>query len=213
MLKFQTEPLPDVLMNRFYSLTFCLCLLTMAWPLRAAEPLRQRLNINRDWKFEIGDHPGAEVVSYDDSKWDAIGLPHSFSAPYFQSKDFYTGYGWYRKSLDVPASWSGKRLFLEFDGAFQDAEVFVNGQTVGRHLGGYTGFSFDITSAARPGKNVVAVRLNNNWNARIAPRAGDSLFVGGIYRDVWLVVTDPLHVTWYGTFVTTPDHFQRRRHG
>ena len=172
--------------------------------LSAAEPLRQRLNINREWRFEIGDHPGAEAAGYDDSKWMPIGLPHSFSTPYFQGKDFYTGYGWYRKTLDVPPAWSGKRIFLEFDGAFQEVEVFVNGQRVGEHKGGYTGFSLDVTSAAHPGANVLAVRLNNNWNARLAPRAGDHIFPGGLYRDVWLVVTGPLHVTWYGTFVTTP---------
>ena len=172
--------------------------------LRAAEPLRQRLNINREWKFELGDYPGTEAVGYDDSKWESVGLPHSFSEPYFQSKDFYTGYGWYRKNFDVPASWAGKRMFVEFDGAFQDAEVFINGRAVGHHLGGYTGFSYDISAAAHAGRNVLAVRLNNLWNARLAPRAGDSLFVGGIYRDVWLVVTDPVHVTWYGAFVTTP---------
>jgi hypothetical protein len=194
----------DNSMNRSYLLIALGCLLAIASPLRAAEPLRQRLNINREWKFSVGDHPGAHVVDYDDSTWQTIGLPHSFSAPYFQSKDFYTGYGWYRKNLDVPASWSGKRLNLEFDGAFQDAEVFLNGQPVGHHLGGYTGFSIDVTAAAHPGANLLAVRLNNNWNPRLAPRAGDSLFTGGIYRDVWLVVTDPLHVTWYGTFVTTP---------
>jgi len=133
-----------------------------------------------------------------------IGLPHSFGTPYFQGKDFYTGYGWYRKSIDVPAEWAGKRLFLEFDGAFQDAEVFVNGKAAGRHLGGYTGFCYEITALAKTGPNLVAVRLNNNWNPRLAPRAGDHIFLGGLYRDVWLTVTDPVHVTWYGTFVTTP---------
>jgi hypothetical protein len=171
---------------------------------RAADALRLRANINREWKFSIGDHPGAEVSTFDDSRWEAIGLPHSFSAPYFQGKDFYVGYGWYRKSFDVPAAWAGKRITVEFDGAFQDAEVFLNGQAVGHHLGGYDGFSIDLTSAAHPGNNLLAVRLNNLWNPRLAPRAGDSLFAGGIYRDVWLVVTDPVHVTWYGTFVTTP---------
>ncbi len=95
--------------------------------------------------------------------------------------------------------------FCEFAGAFQDAQVFVNGHLIGGHQGGYTGFSLDITAAIHPGDNLLAVRLNNNWNAQIEPRAGDFNFIGGIYRDVSLVVTDPLHVTWYGTFVTTPN--------
>ena len=69
------------------------------------------------------------------------------------SPKFYTGYGWYRKHFDVPANWSGKRLFLEFDGAFQDAEIFINGQRIGEHKGGYTGFSCDITGAVKTGDN------------------------------------------------------------
>ena len=170
----------------------------------AAESPRQQINFNREWKFQLGDHAGAEAVAFDDAKWDDIGLPHSFSMPYFASPKFYTGYGWYRKHFDVPADWSGKRLFLEFDGAFQDAEIFVNGKRIAEHKGGYTGFSLDITGAVKTGDNVVAVRLNNNWDPQLAPRAGEHVFSGGIYRDVRLVVTDPLHVAWYGTFVTTP---------
>jgi hypothetical protein len=166
---------------------------------------RQTLNFNRDWKFELGDHPGAEVPGYDDANWEAIGLPHSFSIPYFLSSRFYIGYGWYRKHFDAPASWAGKRVFLEFEGAFRVAEIFVNGRKVGEHKAGYTGFSLDITDAVVTGSNVVAVRLNNLWDPQLAPRAGEHVFSGGIYRDVNLVITDPLHVPWYGTFVTTPD--------
>jgi hypothetical protein len=120
------------------------------------------------------------------------------------SAEFYTGYGWYRKHLPVAREWKQKRVFLEFDGVFQVAEVFVNGRSVGRHQGGYTGFSFDITESLRAGDNLLAVRVNNLWNPELAPRAGEHVFSGGIYRNVRLVITDPLHVTWYGTFVTTP---------
>jgi len=173
--------------------------------LLVAEPLRQNLNINRDWKFKLGDYPGAEAPAFDDAAWDAINLPHSFSMPYFQSKDFYVGYGWYRKHLDIKPEWTSKRVCVEFEGAFQDADIYIDGTRVGEHKGGFTGFSMDITSAIHPGDNVLAVRLNNNWNAQIEPRSGDHTFMGGLYRDVHLVITDPLHVTWYGTFVTTPN--------
>ena len=183
-------------------LIFAALLLPM-WLSAAASP-RQQLNFNRDWKFQLGDHPGADAAGCDDAAWDAVGLPHSFSMPYFAAPRFYTGYGWYRKHFTVPAAWSGKTLSLEFDGAFQAAEIFVNGRRVGEHAGGYTGFTIDITGAVQSGDNVVAVRLNNLWNAQLAPRAGEHVFSGGLYRDVRLVVTDPLHVTWYGTFVTTP---------
>lgn len=167
--------------------------------------LRQIESFNRDWRFQLGDIPEADCVNFDDSHWSAVGLPHSFSIPYFASDRFYVGYGWYRKHFDVPPEWTGKRINLEFDGVFQVTEVFVNGKRIGEHQGGYTGFTFDITGAVKPGTNVVAVRVNNLWNPRLAPRAGEHVFSGGIYRDVRLVVTDPLHIAWYGTFVTTPE--------
>jgi hypothetical protein len=166
------------------------------------QPLRQKLNFNSDWKFRLGDQPGAALTTYNDSGWNAVGLPHSFSMPYFMSSDFYIGYGWYRKHFNVP--YQGRRSFLEFEGVFQEAEIFVNGRKVGNHQGGYTGFSLDITGAVQPGDNIIAVRVNNTWNPRLAPRAGEHVFSGGIYRDVYLVVTDQVHVAWYGTFVSTP---------
>jgi hypothetical protein len=167
-------------------------------------PLRDDINFNRSWKFRLGDVAGAESSDFDDAGWDDANLPHSFSIPYFLSDKFYVGYGWYRKRFDVPAAWSGQRINLEFDGVFQVAELFVNGNRVGEHKGGYTGFTFDITGAVRPGANIVAVRVNNLWDARLTPRAGEHVFSGGIYRNVRLVITAPLHVAWYGTFVTTP---------
>ena len=170
-----------------------------------ASESRNILNFNRDWTFTLGDHPGAEATAFDAGSWQHIAIPHSFSIPYFgATNSFYVGYGWYRKHFTVPKDWSGKRLFLDFDGAFQDAQIFINGRKVGSHQGGYTGFEIEITHAAVEGDNLIAVRLNNLWNPRLAPRAGEHTFSGGIYRDVWLVVTNPLHVAWYGTFVTTP---------
>ncbi|HLP75455.1 MAG TPA: beta galactosidase jelly roll domain-containing protein, partial [Candidatus Paceibacterota bacterium] len=166
---------------------------------------RESINFNREWKFQLGDIAGADAAAFDDAKWDTANLPHSFSTPYFAANDkFYVGYGWYRKRFDVPAEWSGKRINVEFDGVFQVAELFVNGRRVGEHKGGYTGFAFDITDAVRPGDNILAVRVNNLWDARLAPRSGEHTFSGGIYRNVRLVVTAPLHVAWYGTSVTTP---------
>ena len=173
-------------------------------PQRHTGGRRQSLNFNRQWRFQLGDPAGAEAAGFDDGAWQEIGLPHSFSLPYFTSPQFYVGYGWYRKPLIVPAAWAGKRVSLEFDGAFQITELFVNGRRVGEHRGGYTGFTFDITDFVRTGHNLVAVRVNNFWDPRLAPRAGEHTFSGGLYRNVRLVVTAPLHVAWYGTHVTTP---------
>jgi hypothetical protein len=161
-------------------------------------------NFNQTWKFKRSDVTGAEATAFDDSSWSPVGLPHSFGLPYFASTTFYVGYGWYRKHFTVPSSWSGKSVFLEFQAAFDQAQIYINGKQVGQHIGGYNGFSIDITSAITTGDNVVAVRLNNKWNAQIPPLTGDHTFQGGLYRDVNVVVTDPLHVTWYGTWVTTP---------
>ena len=180
-------------------------LVSAAHAAEAASQPRQKTNINAFWKYQQGDVAGAQAPAFDDAAWQAVGLPHSFSIPYFMSPDFYVGYGWYRKHIQLPESIAGKRVSLEFEGVFQEAELFVNGARVGEHKGGYTGFAVDVTAAARSGDNVVAVRVNNVWNPRLAPRAGEHVFSGGIYRNVFLVVTDPLHVDWYGTFVTTPE--------
>ena len=188
----------------------CFIKITVCWLASAvlagefpAAGFRQSLNFNRDWKFQAGDPPAA-TANFNDAEWPPVNLPHSFSLPYFAAPKFYEGYGWYRKNFTVPAAWADRRISLEFDGVFQVAEIFVNGIRLGEHKGGYTGFAFDITDAVNTATNVVAVRVNNLWSARLAPRAGEHTFSGGIYRDVRLVATAPLHVAWYGTFVTTP---------
>ena len=84
---------------------------------------REKININREWKFKLGDYAGAEAEDYVDNDWSNINLPHNFSIPYFQSAQWYTGYGWYRKYFDVPAKWKSKRIFIEFEGAFRDARI------------------------------------------------------------------------------------------
>lgn len=165
---------------------------------------RARENFNAGWRFHLGDASGAERPEYDDAQWPTIGLPHSFSIPYFQSASFYVGYGWYRKTLMLPRLRPQQQLFLEFEGAFQDAEIYVNGIALARHRGGYTGFAVNLTSALHRGANSIAIRVNNKWDPSLAPRAGEHVFSGGLYRDVWLVQTDSVHVPWMGTYLTTP---------
>lgn len=165
---------------------------------------REVVNLNREWTYQRGDYPGAEQVAYDDSSWEHIGLPHSFSIPYFMSSDFYTGYGWYRKKLPLTSADLRKELYLEFDGVFQEAEIYVNGSLAGTHRGGYTGFSIRVTPFVQQGDNLVAVKVNNLWRPDLAPRGGEHVFSGGIYRNVRLVKKHPTHIDWYGTWVTTP---------
>lgn len=161
-------------------------------------------NMNREWRFCLGDYIGAETVMFDDGKWETVGLPHSFSIPYFMSKDFYTGYGWYRKNVIIDKI-KNECFFLVFEGVFQEAEVFVNGKKAGAHRGGYTAFEVDITPYVHKGSNVIAVRVNNLWQPTLAPRAGEHVFSGGIYRNVWLLRKSAIaHIRWQGIHVTTP---------
>lgn len=160
--------------------------------------------LNRAWSYLLDDDMKASNPGFDDSKWQVIGLPHSFSIPYFLSKDFYVGYGWYRKHLQLKKS-AKECLFLEFDGVFQEAEVYVNGKLAGHHVGGYTAFNVDITPYVKKGDNVIAVRVNNKWQPTVSPRGGEHVFSGGIYRGVRLVRKSAVaHIRWQGITITTP---------
>jgi hypothetical protein len=143
------------------------------------------------------------VAGFDDGEWQEVGLPHSFSIPYFQEPGFYSGPGWYRRRLVLDREQLAGVVRLDFEGAFQAADVYLNGELLGRHEGGYTGFAFEVQGVAKEGENLVAVRVDNTWNPEIAPLGGEHVFFGGLYRDVWLDTTGPLHVDWYGTKVTT----------
>jgi beta-galactosidase len=107
---------------------------------------------------------------------------------------------WYRKHFQLPASDTGRRIFLEIDGSMAYAAVWVNGQFAGGWPYGYASWSLDLTPYAKPGAdNVLAIRLEN-------PRDSSRWYPGGgIYRNVWLVKTAPVHVAHWGTFITTPE--------
>jgi beta-galactosidase len=181
--------------------------LATGWAQYAPLALRTVNVQNKTWKFIKQDISGAQAVGYGDGSWSSVNLPHSFDIPYWRATSAQgSRVGWYRKhiTIDQAVITLNKRVFIEFEAAFQIAQVYVNGTLAGMHKGGYTGFSFDITQYVHAGDNVVAVRLDARWSDTIAPIGGDHIFIGGIYRNVYLVFTDPLHVTWYGTFVTTP---------
>jgi hypothetical protein len=172
--------------------------------------MRHRSTINRDWRFALGDPPGADRPEFDDSAWQRVGLPRSCSLPYFQESSFYVGAGWYRRELVLTEEQLSGVVRLDFEGAFQVADVHVNGVLAARHEGGYTGFAADISPLVRPGPDIIAVRVDNTWNPEIAPLAGEHVFSGGLYRDVWLEDMGRAHVDWYGTRVTTPGLVQGR---
>jgi beta-galactosidase len=157
-------------------------------------------------------NPGDDVTyvlpGFDDSSWRKLNLPHDWGieGPWIPNGDGGTGklpffgVGWYRKSLDLPKSDAGKSIFMDVDGAMAYSTVWLNGQLVGGWPYGYESWRVNLTPYAKPGeKNELVIRLDNPPNSsRWYPG-------GGIYRNVWLVTTDPVHVGHWGTYVTTPD--------
>ena len=167
----------------------------MASGLRA-ETSRQQVAADSDWKFLLGDPAGAEAVGFSDASWRTVNLPHDWSIegkpdPKSVSAGgegyFPGGTGWYRKTFMAPASWSGKRVSAEFDGVYMDATVYLNGEKLGTHPYGYTGFRYDLTPHLKiSGENVLAVKVDNSAQPNSRWYSGS-----GIYRHVRLVVTDP----------------------
>ena len=174
-------------------------------------------NFDYDWLFKryglqadgtrIEEPESVQNVSFDDSCWKRLDLPHDWAieGPFradlegFTGKLPWRGIGWYRKYFKVGKKDKGRRFYLDFDGAMAHAEVWLNGKKVGARPYGYTSFRVDLTPYLFfGGENVVAVRLNTeNIGSRWYPGAG-------IYRHVRLVVTSPVHVDHWGVFVTTP---------
>ena len=142
-----------------------------------------------------------------DAAWRKLDLPHDWAieGPFRleltgeTGKLPWKGIGWYRKHFKVPATDSGKQIFLDFDGAMAYAQIWLNGQYVGTWPYGYNSFRMDLTPLVQFGKeNIVAVRLDTEkWDSRWYPGAG-------IYRHVWIVKTSVVHVGHWGTFITTP---------
>lgn len=176
--------------------------LVLTWPLMAQSysPPSPRVDVNLDatWRFIRQDVSGAQNVSFDDSGWANLNLPHTWNNLDGQDggNNYYRGVGWYRRHISPGAEFSGKRLFLKFDGANLVADVYVNGSFAGEHRGGYASFVFDVTPYLAIGAdNVIAVKVNNAYNSDVAPLAGDFTMCGGIYRDVHLLATDPVQVS------------------
>ncbi|MGG1553987.1 beta-galactosidase GalA [Paenibacillus ferrarius] len=166
--------------------------------------IHQERYINSQW-IKSGNN-GVAKWGYADSAWRSVQIPHDFvlqRSAYSEQVpashgSLVKGIGWYRKSFELPTEDEGKCLRLEFDGVFRDCSVWLNGHFLGRHLSGYTSFSYDITDVANyGGPNVVAVRVD------ASEFEGWWYEGGGIYRDVRLVKTHRLHVPQWGTSITS----------
>jgi len=153
--------------------------------------------ISSGWKHLRSDATNASTTAFNDASWTSVNLPHTWNATDGQDggNNYYRGIGWYRRHYTPPASAAGKRIFLQFDGANIVTTVYVNGTMVGAHRGGFARFRFDVTSVLTPGSdNVIAVQVSNAAAADVAPTSADFTFFGGLYRDVHVLITDPVHV-------------------
>ncbi len=169
---------------------------------------RYHLLMDRNWKFFLGDDAGASRINFNDQNWRTLDLPHDWSIEGQFTKDaptgggggyLPTGIGWYRKVFSLPSSVRGKQVSIQFDGVYRNSEVWINGHYLGKRPNGYVSFVYDLTPYLIKGKNTLAVRVDNSLQPNSRWYSGS-----GIYRHVWLNVTNPLHIAHWGTYITTP---------
>ncbi|MDT0676553.1 glycoside hydrolase family 2 TIM barrel-domain containing protein [Autumnicola musiva] len=168
---------------------------------------REIFNLQKEWKFIKGNPKHAATLNFDDSNWEQVRIPHDWAI----SEDFiidgdgstgklpWKGEGWYRKELKIQPSFKNKKVQLIFDGVMAFPEVYINGELVGKWDYGYNSFYLDITDHLNfEGENILAVHASTKeHDSRWYPGAG-------IYRKVQMLVTNPVHVSIWGTYVTTP---------
>jgi len=170
----------------------------------------RKQSFDDSWKFFLGDTAAAGSKDFDDKSWRSLDLPHDWSiegsvSPKNPTKGaggyFPAGIGWYRKSFKVPDEWKGRNISIYFEGVYMNAEVFINGRSLGIRPYGYSSFSYDLSPYLDPGhENIIAVRVDNSKHVNSRWYSGS-----GIYRHVWMVVTDPVHVVNWGVKVATPE--------
>src|ERR1700744_4576584 len=172
------------------------------------QPVRYHLLMDRNWKFFLGDDKNASTSEYNDNAWRSLNLPHDWSIEGKFSKDestgggggyLPTGIGWYRKEFTLPSIAKGKLVSIQFDGVYQNSEVWINGHYLGKRPNGYISFVYGLTPYLTTGKNTIAVRVDNSHQPNSRWYSGS-----GIYRHVWMNITNPLHIAQWGTYITTP---------
>lgn len=176
---------------------------------------RSKILFDFGWLFHRGDIVDGETVNLDDSDWRQLDLPHDWSIEDIPGTDspldsnsiggidmgyFVGGTAWYRKKFPVPEDLTGKRIRFYFEGIYMNADIYLNGEHLDNHPYGYTSFWLDISDKLKVGEeNLLAVQVKNEGkNSRWYSGSG-------IYRHVWLVVTDPVHIATWGTAITTQE--------
>ncbi len=200
---------------------FCSMLVFCSFPALAGEAeARVVLNMNTGWAFHRGEVESGGQPRLDDSGWIAAIIPHimQLEKKHCGGDIIYDGVGWYRRTFRVPSQYKDKQIKISFEGVMNACEVYLNGQKISAHRGGYVGFVTDITTRINWDRdNLLAVRVSAEYDPLTPPgkpQAGmDFYYYSGIYRDVEMVISDPLHITHAleedevaggGIFVTYP---------
>jgi len=160
-------------------------------------------NINHHWKFILQDNPDFKTSSYIDANWQTINVPHDWSVkgqlnPTLASATGFLpgGIGWYRKTIEIPLEKKDEKVYLYFEGVYNRSEVFLNGNSLGKRPNGYISFAYDATPYVKYGeKNTIAVRVDHSKSADSRWYTGS-----GIYRDVWLIYSNPVHIKQWGVY-------------
>ncbi|MCD8185609.1 MAG: DUF4982 domain-containing protein [Rikenellaceae bacterium] len=176
----------------------------------AARPQRQRIDFNDHWRFTLLGDSTAYRQDTPDSHWRTLNLPHDWSIESDFSVDFPAtpgggalpgGMGWYRKTFRIEAEDRNRKVYIHFDGIYWQSRVWINGHFLGERPNGYISFEYDLTPYLNfDGENIIAVQVDNTEQPNSRWYSGS-----GIYRNVWLVKTAPVHVSNWGTFVRTPE--------
>lgn len=173
--------------------------------------VRTRKDFDESWRFNLGDVVGAQQVAFADTVWRVLNLPHDWSIEGKFTKDnpatpgggaLPDGIGWYRKTFTLPEADKNKHAFIDFDGVYMNSKVWINGHLLGERPYGYISFRYELTPYLNYGskKNILAVRVDNSKQPASRWYSGS-----GIYRNVWLVITNNVYVDHWGTYVTTPE--------
>jgi beta-galactosidase len=154
--------------------------------------------INEKWKFKKTNELNTQTFTQPDQSWESVSIPHTWNDKdaLDDTSGFYQGMGCYFKSQYIGTEAKDKVVYLYFEGANQTLELFVNGQRVGKHIGGYSSFCFDISAFVKCGEmNTIIAKVDNSIDKDIAPLSADFTFFGGIYRDVYLSINEKVHIS------------------
>lgn len=194
------------ILNLIYAIAFMLVVNACA---NADASAPRSANFDEGWKFNLGDSAAYSQPDFNDSSWRSLNLPHDWAIEGDFSKENPSGtgggalpggIGWYRKTFTVPGYKEGEKVYIDFDGAYMNTTVYINGHELGTRPYGYASFSYDITPWLKESDNVIAVKVDNSDQPNSRWYSGC-----GIYRHVWLRKLDAIHVAQWGTYVTTSD--------